>query len=424
MKTMNRTTQTSTAIAAVQATMPTNTTTPTTRSVLSLSALIALQALFLAACSEAPNPPAAAPAPIVQGNQIRFAPNHPQLALLGLSAAAASPTLTIELPAKLIWNEDRTQRLYASISGRVTAIRADIGQHVSAGQTLAILASPEFGAAQADTAKAQIDLRTTQKTLTRQQELFAAGIIARKELDTAEADAARAAAESSRAEARTKLYGGTNNSGGVSQQQLTLSSTINGMVVERNLNPGQELRADQSGVGVPPLFVVSDPSQLWVQIDAKETDLAALKVGQSFELVVPSLNNKTFTANIKTVGDYIDPVTRTIKVRGVISNAERLLKTEMLGTAKLARKVEGGVAVPATAALLNGAKHYVFVQSTAGVFEPREVELGFEGPQFALIVKGLAAGENVVSENTLLLARLYRMSRDNTPAVPDKAKQP
>ena len=411
MKTMNRTTQTST------------TTTPATRSVLGLSAIIALQALFLAACSEAPPPPAAAPAPIVQGNQIRFAPNHPQLALLGITAAAASPTLTIELPAKIVWNEERTQRLYASISGRVTAIRADMGQHVSAGQTLAILASPEFGAAQADTAKALVDLRVTQKALTRQQELFAAGIIARKELDAAEADAARAAAESNRADARTKLYGGANNPSGVNQQ-LTLSSTINGMVVERNLNPGQEIRSDQSGVGVPPLFVVSDPSQLWVQIDAKETDLAALKVGQNFELVVPSLNNKTFTANIKTVGDFIDPVTRTIKVRGAISNTERLLKTEMLGTAKLSRKVDGGVIVPATAALLNGAKHYVFVQSAAGVFEPREVELGFEGPKFALIVKGLAAGENVVSENTLLLARLYRMSRDNTPAAPEKVKQP
>ena len=53
-------------------------------------------------------------------------------------------------------------------------------------------------------------------------------------------------------------------------------------------------------------------------------------------------------------------------------------------------------------ALLNGAKHFVFVQGAAGVFEPREVELGFEGPKQVLIVKGLAAGESVVSENTLL----------------------
>lgn len=378
----------------------------------------ALSAALLSACHEAPVQKVEAPAPIVQNNQLRFAPNHPQLALLGITAASATQSLTIELPAKLVWNEDRTQRLYASFAGRVSSIRADIGQSVTSGQTLATLASPEFGAAQADTAKAFADARVTQKALARQRELFEAGIIARKELDGAEADAARSAAESQRAEARTKLYGGSGTSGGSVNQQLTLSSSISGVVVERNLNPGQELRPDQSGVGVPPLFVVSDPSNLWVQIDAKETDLGALKVGQSFELVVPSLGNKVFTSTIKTVGDFIDPVTRTIKVRGAIANPERLLKTEMLGTAKLTRKIDNGVLVPATAALLNGAKHFVFVQSTAGVFEPREVVLGFEGPKVVLVTKGLTAGESVVSENTLLLARLWRMSRDNTPQAP------
>lgn len=372
-----------------------------------------------AACSEAPTPPAAPPAPIVQGNQLRFAPNHPQLALLGMTAATASSTLSIELPAKLVWNEDRTQRIYASFAGRVLAIRADVGQSVGSGQALATLASPEFGAAQADTAKAAADVRVTQKALARQKELFDAGIIARKELDGAEADAARASAESARADARTKLYGGTNTATSSSNgslaslvnQQLTISSNMAGVVVERNLNPGQELRPEQSGVGVPPLFVVSDPSHLWVQIDAKETDIAALKVGAGFELVIPSLSGKVFAATIKTVGDYIDPVTRTIKVRGVIANPERLLKTEMLGTAKLTRKIEGGVLVPAAAAVLNGAKHYVFVQSEVGVFEPREVELGFEGPKQVLVTKGLAAGELVVSDNTLLLARLWRMTK-------------
>jgi len=376
--------------------------------------------LILAACHEAPTPRPESTAPIVQNNQIRFAPNHPQLALLGLTAASATQTLTTELPAKLIWNEDRTQRLYASFAGRVVAIKADVGQSVSAGQALAVLASPEFGAAQADTAKAFADARATQKALARQRELFDAGIIARKELDGAEADAARAAAESERAEAKTKLYGGA---GGVNQQ-LALVSTVSGVVVERNINPGQELRPDQSGTGVPPLFVVSDPSNLWVQIDAKETDLIALKAGQNFELVVPSLGNKVFTATIKTVGDFIDPVTRTIKVRGAISNPDRLLKTEMLGTAKLTQKIEGSVLVPATATLLNGAKHFVFVQSAAGVFEQREVELGFEGPKFVLITKGLAVGESVVSENMLLLARLWRTSQGNaSQATSSKASE-
>jgi cobalt-zinc-cadmium efflux system membrane fusion protein len=375
------------------------------------ASIVALQALFLVACHEAPPPKVEPPTPIVQNNQIRFAPNHPQLALLGISAASNAKTINIELPAKLVWNEDRTQRLYASFAGRVAVIKTDVGQSVANGQALAILASPEFGVAQADTAKARADLAVTQKALARQRELFDAGIIARKELDGAEADAARAGAESQRTEARTKLYGGA-STGGINQQ-LTLGSTIAGVVVERNINPGQELRPDQSGVGVPPLFVVTDPSSLWVQIDARESDIGSLQPGSSFEIAVPSLGGQVFPAVVKAAGDFIDPATRTIKVRGLVANPQRLLKAEMLVTARITRKMaEGSVSVPAGAALLYGAKHQVFVQGTAGTFEPREVELAYEGSKTVVVASGLKVGEQVVSENTLLLARLWRLSQD------------
>jgi membrane fusion protein, heavy metal efflux system len=393
---------------------------------LSLVAALSASAFILSACHEAPVPKAESPAPIVQNNQIRFAPNHPQLALLGITAASAAKTINIELPAKLVWNEDRTQRLYASFAGRVSAIKADVGQSVANGQALAVLASPEFGVAQAETAKARADLAVTQKALARQRELFEAGIIARKELDGAEADAARAGAESQRAEAKTKLYGGAGTGGSLStvNQQLTLGSTLAGVVVERNINPGQELRPDQSGVGVPPLFVVTDPSSLWVQIDARESDIGSLRPGSSFEIAVPSLGGQVFQAVVKAAGDFIDPATRTIKVRGLISNPQRLLKAEMLVTARITRQMSAGsVSVPAGAALLNGAKHFVFVQGAAGTFEPREVELGYEGSKTVVVASGLKAGEQVVSDNTLLLARLWRLSQDTAPAPVQDAKK-
>ena len=212
-----------------------------------------LSLALLAACTEAPAPAPDAPAPILQGNQLRFAPGHPQLLLLGVASAAPGKAITVELPAKLVWNEERTQRIYPAFAGRVMAIKADVGQQVKSGTLLAQLASPDFGMAQADTAKAQADVHLSQKSLQRQRELFEAGIIARKDLDQAEFDASRTQAESQRADARTRLYGG---GGGNVNQQLGLLASINGTVVERNLNPGQEVRPDQTGNGVPALYVV------------------------------------------------------------------------------------------------------------------------------------------------------------------------
>ena len=377
-----------------------------------LSSVLAL----LTACKEAPAPAAEPPPPILQGNQLRFVPGHPQLALLGLTSAAPGKAITVDLPAKLVWNEERTQRIYPAFAGRVMAIKADVGQAVKPGTLLAQLASPDYGIAQADTAKSQADSRLTQKSLQRQRELFEAGIIARKDLEVAEADAARSQAESQRAEARTRLYGG----GGNVNQQLGLLAGINGQVVERNLNPGQEVRPDQSGPGVPALFVVTDPTSLWVQIDARESEIGTLNPGSSFELIIPALPGQKFEGRVIAAADFIDPSTRTIKVRGLVANPDRILKAEMLATARIQRIIGKGVVVPSQAMMLMGDKHAVLVQIQPGVFESREVSISYQGPRETVVSSGLEAGEQVVSENTLLLLREFRNAQDD--AVPNKSE--
>ena len=351
-----------------------------------------------------------APQPIVQGQQLRFPAGHPQLALLGTVEAKAAESVTIELPARLVWNEERTQRIYPAFAGRVLTLNADIGQSVNAGQVLATLASPEFGAAQADTAKAMADAQVADRALARHQTLFEADVISRKELDLTEADALRARAELARAQARTRMYGSSANT---VNQQLGLAATVKGVVVERNLSAGQEVRPDQGGPGNQALFVVSDPSVLWVQIDAREADTASLKPGTKITLTLPNFPGQTFDAKITATGDFIDSNTRSIKVRAVIDNAQRLLKAEMLGTARIERKLTAGVLVPASAVQLRGTEHWAYVQTEPGVFEPRRVKLGYEGLQEVLIVDGVQANELVVKENSLLLAREFRNAQDD-----------
>ncbi len=374
--------------------------------------LCLISAALLSACNEAPAPHQDAPAPIVQGNQLRFSPGHPQLAMLHTTPAQAAKAITIELPAKLVWNEEHTQRIFPAFSGRVTAIQADIGQRVSPGTPLAQLASPDFGQAQSDTAKALADVHLTQKALARQQELFDAGIVARKDLEQSENDATRAQAELSRAQARTNLYG---SASGVNQQ-LGLVATIGGVVVERNLNPGQEVRPDMAGPGVPALFVVTDPSTLWIQIDARESEVGIVRAGTSFELSIPSLPGQTFQGKVVAASDFIDPLTRTIKIRGVVPNADRRLKAEMLATAKFIRSFNAGVVVPSVSVLLRGTRQAIFVQTKPGEFERRVVDLDYEGPNEVIVSQGVAPGELVVSENALLLARLLRLAEEEARA--------
>ena len=373
---------------------------------------------LLSACQEAPAPVVAPSQPIIQNNQIRYPADHPQLALLTTQDVKTATDLKVELPAKLVWNEERTQRIYPAFSGRVAGIHVDLGQTVQVGSRLAQLASPEFGMAQADAARAQADLSLSQKQLRRLQELFDAGVVARKELEQAQADEARAQAEFARASSRVRLYSAA---AGV-DQHLALTSGINGVVVERNINPGQELRADQGGPGSPPLFVITDPQQLWVQIDAREIDLPSLKPGREILIKVPTLPETAFKAQIHAVADYIDPSTRTIKVRAVVPNPQRLLKGEMLATAHFERTFTDTLKVSARAVFLRGTQTMVFVESSPGVFEPRSVVVLHEGPQEVLISEGLKEGEKVVVQNGLLLARELRNAEDGAQQKPAASK--
>jgi membrane fusion protein, heavy metal efflux system len=185
-------------------------------------------------------------------------------------------------------------------------------------------------------------------------------------------------------------------------------------VVERNLNPGQDLRPDPYGPGVPPLFVISDPSVLWVQIDVRESDLFAINKGSAFVLEVASLPGQVFEGRVTAMADTLDPATRTINVRGVVNNPKRVLKAEMLGTARFEASQGDGVVVPASAVALAGTQHAVYVKTGVGVFERREVGVSRQDTRQVVIHKGLAAGEEVVSDNLLLLARTFRLAESET----------
>jgi cobalt-zinc-cadmium efflux system membrane fusion protein len=280
-----------------------------------------LVALLLAGCQDAPSGQPPPPRPILTGSTLRFPTGHPQLGALKTVAAEPARPVNVDIPARVIWDEDRTQRIYPALAGRISAIRADVGGRVAVGQVLAELASPEFGVAQADASRARADLVQANRQLDRVRDLHAIGIAARKELEQAETDALRAQTELDRTQARTQLYGGSE----AINQRLAITAGITGVVVERNLNPGQELRPEQFGPGSTALFVLTDPTRLWLQVDVREGDLSQVAPGRRVEFIANAYPDRSFPAEIMAVGDAIDPLTRTLKVRARVDNTARLL---------------------------------------------------------------------------------------------------
>jgi membrane fusion protein, heavy metal efflux system len=349
--------------------------------------------------------------PRVSGDTVSLAEGSPQLAAFQTMEARPAKPAALELNGRIAWDDNATVRVYSAVGGRVTKIRAQIGDHVKRGDVLAELASPDYGQAEADAHTAASALRLAERTLAREKDLFDHGAAPRRELEAAEADLERAQAEQERAAAKLSAYGGGH--GGAVDESFALRAPIDGEVVERNLTPGQEVRPDQMLAGTPaltaPLFTITDPTNLWVVLDVDEHDAAALSPGQSCVIRPHLAGDLALPGKIATVSQFLDPATLTVKARAVVANPDRRLRAEMLVTVNVESPADQVVQeVPARAVFLAGEKHYVFVASGGGRFARTAVDVGGEHDGVLQVDRGLGQGDAVVVDGTLLLEKLYR----------------
>ena len=360
-----------------------------------------LVAATLTACGKTEDQvQAQAPTPRVEKDSVAFEAGSPQIAAIQSVGIEFQRDAVLRFPGRLVWNEDRTVRVFSPLAGRVVSISARLGDRVEVGQALAVLEAPELGAAQSDAAKAEQDYALAQKSLARVEEMLAIGAAPAKDLHAAQADLARASAERVRTRERLKLYG----TDGVIDQRFTLRSAITGAVVERNLNAGQEARPDANPD--KPYFVISDPGQLWFVLDVGESDLGAVRPGAEVRITATALGGDRVVGRITNVADLVDPQTRTVKVQGAVDNPGRRLKAEMFITAELRTPAAGGLLVPPRAVYLRGNQNFVFVDAGGGRYVRRPVQIGPQRGGQQLVRDGLKAGDKVVVDGNLLLEKL------------------
>ncbi len=352
----------------------------------------------------------------VEGSRLVLAASDPKVAMLASTAAVKAAQDSFRLSGRLVWNEDVTVRVFSPLGGRVVRVFANVGQRVRTGDTLALIASPDFGQAQADERRARTDFAIAERTAARTLDLFQHGVAAQKDVQAADADVARARTEQDRASARLSMYGADSSTVGA---EFPLRAPLSGIVVDRTITPGQEVRPDQMLASAPqlfaPLFVVTDPTRLWAVLDLAERDLPSVREGSPVELRASAWPDRTFAGRIVSIGGAVDPVSRTVKVRCSVANNDGVLKAEMLASARLqSSTTTSGVAVPATAVLLNGEEHVVFVDEGHGRLRRSAVRVGIPRDGMVPVLSGIAEGEHVVTNDVILFEQLFQHSRSRS----------
>ena len=306
--------------------------------------------------------------------------------LIGLTTAAVSrgPVgSSWRTQGRVAVDETRVRHVNVKVSGYVEHIFVDfIGKPVKRGDPLFALYSPELLSVQNEYLLAR---RT-------QEALAGSGAAAASGEDLVEAARARLAlwdVPPSEIQALERT--------GKPRKDLVLYSPISGVVTQKSVVHGMRVNA-----GDMP-YEITDLSGVWVLADAYESDLARIRLGMPASLRLTAFPNRVFRGKVTFVDPLLDPKTRTAKVRLDFANPRGELRPDMYGEVTLETPPRDGLRVPADAVIDSGTQKVVFVSLGDGKFQPRPVELGQSSGDHVEVVKGLSAGDQVVTRANFLV---------------------
>ena len=201
------------------------------------------------------------------------------------------------------------------------------------------------------------------------------------------------------------------------KQRVSLLSPANGVVLKKQVIEGSHVAPGT------PLFQIVDLSTVWIEADFYEADIPLISIGQTVTVDFPYIPDHQRIGTIDFIYPYLDPSTRTTRVRVLLDNADGALRLDMYGDLNVEVDLGARLTVPEQAVIFTGPNKVVFVDLGDGKLAPKRVEIGQETGQWYEVVSGLNEGDRVVTSGAFLVAsesRLRSPSGNLVPDIPDE----
>jgi Cu(I)/Ag(I) efflux system membrane fusion protein len=206
------------------------------------------------------------------------------------------------------------------------------------------------------------------------------------------------------------------------KRTMEIVSPVSGIVTEKMGDTLEGMRL-MPGMNV---YKIADLSTVWAEIEIFEYQVQHVQLGQTAQITVDAFPGRKWTGKIIYIDPTINERTRTLKADVEIHNPDGELLPQMYAKVEIRPPaVSGAVKVPDEAILRTGERNVVIVQKSEGLFEPRDVELGAGGGGYHQVLRGLKAGEKVVTSAQFLIDSESNLKEAiNKMLAEGKAKQP
>jgi Cu(I)/Ag(I) efflux system membrane fusion protein len=179
--------------------------------------------------------------------------------------------------------------------------------------------------------------------------------------------------------------------------RLPIYTPLSGVVIEKLVQQGQYVNIGDV------LFNIADLSRVWVEIEVYENEFPNIKIGQRVEIQSQSFPGKPFSGRIAFIYPFLDPKTRTVKARVEMANPGMKLKPDMFVRATVKVALGKAIVVPVTAVMDTGRHQVAWVETSPGMFEPRDVQLGQRTDDRVQVLSGLKPGDKVAVSGAYLI---------------------
>ncbi len=179
--------------------------------------------------------------------------------------------------------------------------------------------------------------------------------------------------------------------------EIEIDSPVSGYITDRKAYPSTAIQPDMR------LYGITDLSTVWVNAQVFQNDLAQVQLGAPASITADTYPGRTFTGRVDFIYPDVDMTTRTARVRIVLQNREPPLSPGMFVKVSLKSPMGEQLVIPASGVLQSGTRQIAFVDRGDGYLEPREVELGTRVGDDFIVLKGLRAGEQIVTSANFLI---------------------
>lgn len=298
---------------------------------------------------------------------------------------------TISAPAHVEFRTQAVSTAGTLVSGRVTQIFVQLGDHIKAGAPLATLASAEATQIRSEYYRDQAELARAEDFYRRQLEMLKAGVGLEIERVAAETQLKQARTEFERSRDLMHLLGdGAAN-------EVIIRAPMDSTVLKAHVSVGSTVIPDS------PLFDLGKPSAAWIVADVFERDLLLVEKGAKATIELAS-HHDPIQGHVVGESAAIQTDLRRASVFIEADNRKLALRPGMYARVSISVAAPSQIILPTEAILIrNGRETVVYVEKSTGSYEERQVVAGQGRDGMTPILQGLAAGERVVVGGTLLV---------------------